>query len=76
MNSKTISTEVQNKVLDILEGTIVIMSDGQLDELTGTSLANFVCSRLNPNRVGVKDTYEVWIRDDNRDKARKEWLRK
>lgn len=61
------------KVAEMLEGMIVTVSHLQLDHLTGTEFANYLCSRQNPQQCGVMDQFEAWVKADNWQKAKAAW---
>lgn len=57
---KTITKE---KCEALLAGNEVIMSDEELDELIPFNIGVYVASRFNPNQVGTKDRYIVFIKN-------------
>lgn len=57
-----------NKLSEMVQGKIVIMSDEQLDLLCPFDVSNLIRSRPNPNQCGTKDRWECWI--ERRDLSR------
>ena len=52
---------LKSKVERLLLGETLIFSDGELDDLLGYRITNYIRSKANPGRIGIKDTWICWI---------------